>query len=139
MFQHFKSTMLVAVLASTSVFHSAFAAVPHAPLPFMKTINVSPQGFSVDLIHDEKTETVRFSIHNFTGRRLRCTLKGPDGTILETVYLKNRNGETLRNYLFDSADEGTYKLEVADGREKIVKTISLSRISSVAQTRLSIQ
>ncbi len=139
MLQYFKSALMIAALAGTSIFQPANAAVSAAPLPFMKTISVSPQGFSVELSQKENTETIQFIIRNFTGRRLNLVLRAPDGTILESARIRNTIGETLRNYVFTSAEEGTYSLEVADGKDKIVKKISIERVFSVGRTQLTIQ
>ena len=139
MHQYLKSTLLVAGIAAAAAFTPATAAAPQALLPFVKTITANPQGFSVEVGQNANEESVHFSVRNHSGNRLRCTLKAPDGSILETVYLKAKTGETTRNYLFESADEGTYSIEVTDGKDKIVKKIDLHRVKTIAKTEFIIQ
>src|SRR5436309_839158 len=84
MYQFLKSAVAVAAIAGAAVFQPAAAAVshstPHSTLPFAKSFALSPAAFYVEVAQNEKEESVHFSIKNFSGTRLRCSLKGPDGS-----------------------------------------------------------
>ncbi|MES1220568.1 MAG: hypothetical protein ABUT20_34015 [Bacteroidota bacterium] len=97
------------------------------------------ESFTVTLHQLGNSQTVRLFIYKTENKRLYISLKDAEGTPLSNFLTEKSAVQFAKDYNFEQADEGSYTLEISDGRSKVTRKINIKRIHVQDVTNLSLE
>jgi hypothetical protein len=97
-------------------------------LPVHRFVIPTTPEFKVELIQMLNSEKIRLTVSNPTGKRLSITLRDPSGELVENYVTGKNLKQVVKDYDFLGAEEGVYKLEIYDWKDKVKKEINLKRV-----------
>ncbi len=84
--------------------------------------------FNVELKQLPNSEKIRLIVDNPEGKFLSVTLRDPSGEVVEHFVSGKKMKQLVKVYDFLGAEEGIYKLEIYDWKDKVKKNINLQRV-----------
>jgi hypothetical protein len=84
--------------------------------------------FNVELKQLPNSEKIRLIVNNPEGKFLSVTLRDPSGEVVEHFVSGKKLKQLVKVYDFLGAEEGIYKLEIYDWKDKVKKNINLQRV-----------
>jgi hypothetical protein len=134
------ATPIVAtLLAGLSFLSTPVSAHAKSPIAINKNSAVGEETFSISVRQVSNSETVRLVIYKNSAKRLLVKLKTADGITIDSYYTDRQLQQEGKDYNFRDADEGTYTLEVSDGKSTVTKQINLKHIEVKELSKLNIQ
>ncbi len=88
----------------------------------------STPAFNVELRQLPNSERIRLIVDNPEGKYLSVTLRDPSGEVVEHFVSRKKLKQLVKVYDFLGAEEGIYKLEIYDWKDKVKKDINLQRV-----------
>ncbi len=118
----------------------AFSKSSEAPIVSNSNyVSAGKETFSISVNQVNNSEVIRLIIYKMEAKRLTVRLKTADGTTIDSFNTGKAQDQTGKDYNFRDADEGTYILEVSDGKATVAKQIKLQHVKVKEDTKLSIQ
>jgi hypothetical protein len=97
------------------------------PVPHHIAIGSIP-AFNVELKQLPNSEKIRLIVDNPEGKYLSVTLRDPSGEVVVHFVGGKKLKQLVKVYDFLGAEEGVYKLEIYDWKDKVKKEINLQRV-----------
>jgi len=137
----FAKPIVATLLAGLPFLTSPVLAFTKAPASSVSSNYVLSESgsFSISVNQLQNSETIRLIIYKMEAKRLTVKLKTADGFTIDSFNTGKENDQTGKDYNFRDADEGTYILEVSDGKSTVAKKIKLQHVMVKEDTKLSIQ
>ncbi len=108
-------------------------------LPVHRFVLPTAPEFRVELKQMLNSEKIRLIVSNPSGKRLSIKLMDPAGELVENYVTGKNLRQLVKDYDFFGAEEGVYKLEIYDWKDKVKKEINLKRVQQEFITILNVQ
>jgi hypothetical protein len=133
--------MASGIIACALLGGTAIAANTPTAEPISGTHSGKTKGpeIQVRLQQIANSETIRLIIDNSEGRRISVTLTDLSGDFISSTVAGKKEKEVVRDFNFEQADEGTYRLDIYDGHSELKKDIHLKRVHQKDITILNVQ
>ncbi len=95
------------------------------PLTTDHPIGEADGPFRYALLPVPNSSTIQLIVQKPAGKNVWITFKGPDGQDIEKLCTPQKGEGVFRHYNFTEAIEGTYSLEITDGKETVTKLLTL--------------
>ncbi|HLK29726.1 MAG TPA: hypothetical protein VKT28_14205 [Puia sp.] len=136
-------SIATALIAGMSFMASpAFASVK---LPVNRAImnksifSSGKESFSISVQQLKNSDVIRLLIYKPEPKRLTVRLRDVNGITIHSFLTEKSLSLVGKDYDFLGAEDGTYTLEVSDGKSKVSKQIRLEHIVTKEITQVSIQ
>jgi hypothetical protein len=130
------SAIVLASLGGTAIGAVGTTSKPTAGMYYAKT---SASEITVQIRQLVNSEIIRLIIDNSGGKRITVTISDFSGTMINQTVASKNEKQIVRDFNFASAEDGTYKLEIYDGKTTVRKEIHLKRVTPPVITQLSVQ
>ena len=135
-----KAKFLMAIGAILcSILGATASASPSNQLPVHHFVLPTAPEFQVELKQMLNSEKIRLTVSNPSGKRLLIKLRAPSGELVENYVTGKNIKQLVKDYDFVGAEEGIYKLEIYDWKDKVKKEINLKRVQQEYLTILNVQ
>jgi hypothetical protein len=133
-----KFLMAIGVILCT-LLGSTASASPSNQLPVHHFVLPTAPEFQVELKQMLNSEKIRLTVSNPSGKRLSIKLLAPSGEVVEDYVTGKNLKQFVKDYDFVGAEEGIYRLEIYDFKDKVKKEINLKRVQQEYLTILNVQ
>lgn len=126
--------------ALTNIFALAIAATftafsaAHAD-DNLKTAKAAPAAYNVGMYVSKNTSTVNVMVEKQAGGTVKVSIKDDSGKILATQSLNGKEERIWTKFNLSELSDGTYTVEVTNGKDVTVKEVKLATPKFVEPTR----
>jgi flagellar hook assembly protein FlgD len=114
-----KNTFALALTAAVLSFSTVFAADSKRP-------EAAPSAYKVGMYVSKNAMTLNVMVEKQAGNSVVIRVKDSEGKLLATQTLKGSDERTWSKFNLSELGDGTYNVEVSNGRDVTVKDITLT-------------
>ncbi len=93
------------------------------------------QHFAIGVYQGKGTQTMHIMVDKEVGNRVSILVKDHAGRVIHQEYITKKTATYHGKFDFSEATEGTYQIEITDGKETLVKQIHISNTQATATNR----
>ncbi|OIN55576.1 T9SS type A sorting domain-containing protein [Arsenicibacter rosenii] len=92
----------------------------------LKTKETAPATYNVGMYVSKNTSTINVMVEKQAGSTVKVSIKDEAGKVLATQSLNGKEERTWTKFNLSQLNDGTYTVEVSNGKEVTVKEVKLA-------------